>query len=159
MKDKVLIVAADLAYGQFKEWQTYICQENRSFQLTEHMAFYDDREIKKEIPKILGIIESFQMSKDDANKARIKVIGNTSRKALINRLKSIQNVAVKQTWYKGYKNKFIFLSRNQNEGTVLLENTITNDKIDKNGNYTAFTMKHTYRNLNQMKKSKFTSQL
>ena len=134
MKNKVLIVPAKLAYKQFKEWKTYICHPNRYFQISEYIAFYDEREIKQDVAKILGIIESFDMLTDKAEEAEIKLIGNTNRKTLIKRLKNIQSEAIKQTWwYNGGKNKFIFLSRNEAEGTVLLKHSIKNVKQIKMG--------------------------
>lgn len=164
MKDNVLIVPAGrLAYDQYKKWETYICQENRSFQDAEYMAFYYESVIQKDIPKIVGIIKSFNMERDNAENAHIKVIGNTDKNVLIERLKSIQK-SVKESvesksWYNGWNNEFIFLSRGKQEGTIVLENKIPNDKTDKNGKNTAFTMKHTYRDLNSFKTAKFTSDL
>ncbi|WP_257161624.1 hypothetical protein [Corynebacterium cystitidis] len=49
--DTVIVPASD-AWGFYQQSHAYICQAGRFFQNATHMAFYADREVKREIPRI-----------------------------------------------------------------------------------------------------------
>lgn len=46
--------AAALAWGLYQTTHVYVCQAGRAVRVCDYLAFYADREIKPEVPKVLG---------------------------------------------------------------------------------------------------------
>lgn len=57
-----VVVAARKAYDLYLRYHAYICQPNRAIRPVPRMAFYTAREIKPEIPEILGVHQEVALS-------------------------------------------------------------------------------------------------
>lgn len=57
-----VVVAARKAYDLYLKYHAYICQPNRAIRPVQRMAFYTAREIKPEIPEILGVHQGTTLS-------------------------------------------------------------------------------------------------
>ena len=66
-----VIVAGRLAYPDYLLSGAYICQAGRSFQpAIEHLGFYAEREIKREIPRILHRRDNVVVTAEHASELR-----------------------------------------------------------------------------------------
>src|SRR5215471_14422234 len=55
--DRVVVVAARYALGDYLKYSAYVCQPHRSFQPCVCMAFYTKNKIDRHIPKIVRQIK------------------------------------------------------------------------------------------------------
>lgn len=53
-----VIVAARNAWYLYQQISAYVCQAGRTFQPVDHMAFYADHEIKREVPRIIRRVDN-----------------------------------------------------------------------------------------------------
>ena len=56
-----LVIPARHAWPEYKEFNAYVCQANRSFKNVTHLAFYHGNKIHELVPKILDSEESVEM--------------------------------------------------------------------------------------------------
>lgn len=161
ISEKVLIVPASIhARNHYELFKVYICQPNRTFQRSSYMAFYGNNIISKEVPKILAIIENFDLANQDINSVNIDLVEGEKKEEIILRLIELREIVIKEDWKLDGSNKLIFLSRNSSEGTKYLENEIINDKRSKDDKRrTAYTQKQTYENLSNLYEARTTSDL
>ena len=152
-KDKVVVVAARIAWPAYEKHGLYICQPNRSFRPVTHMAFYADGEVKPYIAKITNRHES------------VRIFQLAENSELRN---SVEKLAQEQlAEYDGdssfLEDEFqVFeLSSKDNPETVALEVAIPNDCISAaTGKRVAFTQGQTYTSLDKlMVKNTSTSRL
>jgi hypothetical protein len=61
-----VVLAARRAYQLYLTYGAYICQPNRAIRAVDRMAFYTGREIKCEIPQILGVRHDVPLSAEEA---------------------------------------------------------------------------------------------
>ena len=71
--EKVLIVPAGSAWGDYEKYSLYKCQPNRSFQKASYMGFYANGEIKTHFPKILGYVDSLNIQTDNLDEATVVI--------------------------------------------------------------------------------------
>jgi len=53
-ENRVLVVPARVALGEYHQYSAYICQPNRSFRPSARMAFYVDKRVNRCIPRVVG---------------------------------------------------------------------------------------------------------
>jgi hypothetical protein len=152
--DRVVVVAAQFALGEYLKYSAYICQPYRTFQPCEHMAFYTQNKIDRHIPIILGQIEA--ISRDDIEtRSDLSEINRTRLRTLLQKLE----YARIEEWSKG-KFKIIFLSSADSQETLVLSHDIANDQTSRSERGTAFTQGQRYVSLSRLQKGpKFTSEL
>lgn len=138
----VVVVAARNAWPEYNQFHAYVCQPNRSFQQVIRMGFYSKGVIYPLVPQILESIDEVQMT-TGLHKG---VLG-----ALVDRL-----VADKLR-IEGESYKVMFLSAPDSPDTLKLANPIPNDKKDKAGKPTAFTMGQRYVGCKTLLQAKTTS--
>ena len=132
ISEKVLIVPASIhARQHYERLKVYICQPNRTFQKSSFMGFYGNNVISKEIPKIIATIESFDLMNESCETAKIEYADSSFEKEINRRLKELQVTVKEEQWNLDGSNKIIFLSRNEREGTVVLDREILNNKRSK----------------------------
>lgn len=67
--DTVVIPARD-AWGLYQAVRAYVCQAGRSFQPVEYMAFYSQRQIHPEVPRILFRLDNVDWTLGEVNRLR-----------------------------------------------------------------------------------------
>lgn len=154
---KALIIPAGNAWDFYKKYSIYKCQANRTFQPSNYMGFYADKQIKMYFPLILGYIDNLNIQVNDLNKIKINTINGASEESIKNRLIDIKKKLQPNEWNKN--NKFIILTDITDSKTLKIDNPINNDKTSYSAKGTAFVQKQTYLNIDDLKGKTLTSQL
>ena len=154
LMDKVLVVPAKDALGEYLNYSAYICQPYRHFQDSFRLAFYTHNKIYHRVPKILGSIEA--ISKDEIE---IRTDVSEENRARLRQLLTSLEKKPKADWTQQLK--IIFLSPPGSPDTLILPNDIINDQISSTGTgrIVAFTQNQRYVSLARLEKAKFTSEL
>ena len=153
-ESRVLVVAARWAWPMYELLGVYRCQAMRSFQASRHIAFYADGEIKGLAPRIKSVIESIDLTHQEA----IASLDGDQKEFAGELLKRIDHYSQHHEFGKAFK--VMFLSQPDNAETMKLPRPIINDKEDKNGQPTPFTYgAPRYVTLESMRKARKTSQL
>lgn len=152
-----LVIPAKIALGFYKSHHAYVCQPNRSFQKTHYMAFYKHNKIYREVPKVLGYAEEINFATTDYDDLEvIEVTG--SRDEIVRRLKELEK-HISQNRHDGF-NKIFILSKAVDQGTIILEHDIINDKQSYSGERrTAFVQGQRYVKIDKLKQAKTTTDL
>lgn len=172
--DNVLVIAAKLAaWDDYNKYGFYICQENRTFRPANYLAFYHNGSIKKEVPKIIGWIDSISTASDSLDETNFRQIldeqfqvNKNYEEKDVRKIKgqiidcNLLNI---NKWLgdhksdKGGIHKIIFLDQNNNKIRQEVENDSTS-KTDTNKKV-AFTQGHRYVSFEKLKTAKKTSEL
>ncbi len=67
-KEQVVVVAARLAYDEYRRLGVYFCRPHRPFQPSSHLGFYSQGAIQRHVPRILGQIESITLNEASVRK-------------------------------------------------------------------------------------------
>ncbi|MEV1059205.1 hypothetical protein AB0I92_18270 [Micromonospora chalcea] len=94
-RNDTVVVPARNAWGLYQSTRAYVCQAGRSFQPVDHLAFYSQRQILPEVPKILFRLDNVDWTVGEVN--RLRATGER-RDAL---LADIIEVSRKQGWTEG----------------------------------------------------------
>ena len=60
--DRVLVVPARRAWKEYRNYELYFCQAERSFRPSAYLAFYRDNRIDPEVPRITGRVERIELT-------------------------------------------------------------------------------------------------
>lgn len=128
----VLIVAAGSAWREYLATSGYFCQPNRSFRPSSRLAFYTGNAVRERVPAIIEWHDDvvFEPGLHSGE------LGKLVDRALASGIR-----------HPGDRNKVLVLSSPDDSRTLQLKAPITNDKVDRHGRRTAFTMgaaKYTY---------------
>jgi hypothetical protein len=149
----VVVVAARFAWPEYNEHGVYICQPDRSFRpgLT-HMGFYAQGAIQPKIAKILDQRpESVTFDSDTVKKCRVG-------SAIDNRIADAIEASLDGgTRSAGQPYRVFVLSRVDDDGTVPLDNPITNTTRAASGRTFAWTMGQRYTRLSALTKPGITT--
>lgn len=156
---EVLIIPASFAWSHYLNTSSYVCQPNRTFQKTTHIAFYNRGKIMRKVPKILKTVNEvvfgeegyFEVLSDDWDQSDEKKFGKTMKEVVE---KSIGSSLRKV----GESHKVLLLTGPEEEATISIDE-ILNDSVDKNGAPTAFVQRQRYTSLEKLKKAAKTSDL
>jgi hypothetical protein len=156
---EVLIIPASFAWSHYLNTSSYVCQPNRTFQKTTHIAFYNRGKIMRKVPKILKTVNEvvfgeegyFEVLSDDWDQSDEKKFGKTMKEVVE---KSIGSSLRKV----GESYKVLLLTGPEEEATISIDE-ILNDSVDKNGAPTAFVQRQRYTSLEKLKKAAKTSDL
>ncbi|MFI7217745.1 hypothetical protein [Micromonospora maritima] len=94
-RNDTVVVPARNAWGLYRSVRAYVCQAGRSFQPVEHLAFYSQRQIHPEIPKILFRLDNVDWTIGEIN--RLRATGNNRDADLAD----IIEVSRKHGWTEG----------------------------------------------------------
>ncbi len=150
-ESRVLVVAAREAWPIYKNLNAYLCQSNRSFQPSTHLAFYAEGAVQPLVPKIKEIVESVNLTREG-----IEYLEGDQKNLAEELLTQIEKLYPNNKWTQG---KVMFLSEPDDDETVKLKQKIINDKKDKNEKNVAFVMGHGYVTLESLKTASKTSEL
>ena len=142
--DEVLVVAALLALGEYRDTSAYVCQPNRAFRDVERIAFYTLGEIAPFIPKIIETFDAVEFRRGMHDGRLGSVVD-----ALVNRAlrPEVQHY------------KVMLLTSPDDSETIRLNAPIVNDLTSEAGRNIAFTQGQHYVSLSRLKAAKTTSEL
>ena len=150
-ESRVLVVAAREAWPTYKNLNAYICQSNRRFQRSTHLAFYAEGAVQPLVPKIKAVVESVNLTREG-----IKSLKGEEKDRAEELLTQIEKFYPDNKWTQG---KVMFLSEPDDDETVKLKQKIINDQKDKSGKNVAFVMGQRYVTLESLKTASKTSEL
>lgn len=123
VEDRVLVIPARRAWGEFDEYGLYFCQPNRSFRPSSFLAFYRDNQIERKVPRITGSIERVELTADGVEDAYER--GELSEAERDELLETVERLAANDSERHESEQKVLFLD--QTSGFTL-EEPIRNDK-------------------------------
>jgi hypothetical protein len=140
-----VVVAARFAWGEYNNLGVYICQPNRTFRrgLT-HMAFYALGAIQPTVARILNIPKPITFDTDTI--AALREGGNSDQRIAAAIVASLEQG--KRT--EGQQYKVFVLSRDADEGSVMLDRPITNTTKAASGKTWAWTLSQRYTKLDAL---------
>ena len=138
--DEVLVIPARFAWDEYKRFSAYVCQANRSFRPTTHLAFYVCGIIETAVPQILDVVESVELS--DKGIAACRGISETATERLRDLLRTMQRIGC--PGQLGQTRKVLFLTAADSPKTIRLAHPIKNDKVTKTGRPYAFVVGQGY---------------
>ena len=141
-EDRVLVVGARRAWDEYHTYDHYFCQPNRSFKPVSHLAFYKDGEIKAEVPRVTGSIESITL--DEETVEDHPELSDHQEQSL---LESVGKMRENESERYGETQKVLFL-----EPDLELDRAVQNDKTASDSNRTvAFVQGHRYVSLSTLR--------
>jgi hypothetical protein len=145
--DEVLIVAAKRAWHEYLACSAYICQAQRGFRFTSHMAFYCDGFIEALVPRILDVVENVHLSAEGIHADAS--LSDELKAQLQGVVRALSSMPGQQ--HLGKRQKVVFLSGKNSPDTIQLAQRIPNDKRDKNGSISAFVYGQRYAPLEKLR--------
>jgi hypothetical protein len=143
-EDRVLVVAARRAWDEYRTYGHYFCQPNRSFKPVSHLAFYKDGEIKAEVPRVTGRVESITL--DEETVEDHPELSDQQEQSL---LAAVGKMRENESARYGDTQKVLFL-----EPDLELDRAVQNDKTASDSNRTvAFVQGHRYVSLSTLRES------
>jgi hypothetical protein len=84
IEEQVLVIPARFAYPDYEKYGAYLCQENRSFRPASHLAFYRQKKIENQIPKIVKRYPSICLKEKktyehDGNREKLLLLADNLR--------------------------------------------------------------------------------
>lgn len=116
---RVLVVAAREAWPTYNNLNAYICQSNRSFQRSTHLAFYAEGAVQPLVPEIKDVVESVNLTREG-----IESLEGDQKNLAEKLLTQIEKRYPNNKWTQG---KVMFLSEPDDDETVKLKQKIIND--------------------------------
>ena len=138
-RSQVLLVSARLGFPEYQRYKVYMCQPNRTFQRTTHLAFYHDGAVERPVPAILDKVESIVLTAEgvQANDDLSKELQSTLLN-LVSKLKSDDSPRY------GREQKVLILSEPGDDDTITLPHRIVNDATSASGRNIGFVQGHRY---------------
>lgn len=150
-----VVVAARVAYPDYLETHSYVCQPGRPFrQGLMRMGFYAHGAIQRELPAILYREDHVLFSGEDAIERQSS--SEPSRVAVGSVIAALLAMGRRMS---GEAYQVFVLSAPDASDTLLLDTPIVNTKVDKNGKPWAWTMSQSYVDSNSLRQVSTTSEL
>jgi hypothetical protein len=152
-QDDTVIVAANVAWDEFRRFGAYVCQPNRSFRAgLSHLGFYHAGQIEPLIPRIMDQRESVMLTHDEAE--RLRSAGDAALGDLVDRLLR------ERARPEGVPHGIFLLTPHDHPDTVRLPHAIRNDTVASSGRSWAWTLGQRYTSLDRLRQGfERTSQL
>jgi hypothetical protein len=138
--DDVVVVAARVAYGEYLDHATYVCQPGRSFRdgLTR-LGFYAKGAIQPEVPRIIHREEQVPFSDAEVERRRASTDPNDQRIAEV-----IETSVANGTRQPAESYQVFLLSLPDARDTMVLSRPILNTKRAASGRPWAWTLQQRY---------------
>lgn len=152
-RDRVVVVAANLAYGRYKNQKgqnirAYLCQPNRKLR-ADYLAFYADGEIKPEVTEIRRELEEFDLNAFLEGRLQMKL--TEEQEAAIRNCYDLSEDLKKREAGAKLLLKAVFLSAPGAAGPEPLNRSITNDlRNPETQRRYAYTQGQRYTSLNRL---------
>lgn len=148
-ENRVLVVPARRAWGEYQEYGLYFCQPGRSFRPSSYLAFYRKNEIKEEVPSITGSVESVELTPDGVERAHEEDELTDSQRVVL--AETVQRLDENDSERYGQRQKVLFLD---GERGFTLEHPVDNDKTAKESDTrVAFVYDRRYVSAEKLKQS------
>jgi hypothetical protein len=139
-QEDVVIVAARIAYDEYRRHHAYFCQPRRSFRSgLSRIAFYTDGAVQPEVPRILARRDNIGLTAETASALRSSPDMQDRKFGAL-----IEQVLKAESHRKGNIEQIFLLSSPEDPDTLMLANPISNTKTSANGRKTAFTQGQRY---------------
>jgi hypothetical protein len=174
-KDRVIVIPAKTAIPLYQKICIYACQPNRTFKLSQYIAFYSENRIYEFVPKILAYCENIDLrsfeidnilynkiedNKDSDDSKGIVFKSFVSEDFLIKRLTSLKaQISERSDLDLTSSNKVFILTGKTEGGTISLGNPIINNIKSESGRIAAFVQNQRYVLIDKIKRAKTTSEL
>jgi hypothetical protein len=136
-----VIVAARVAYPEYRRWAAYGCQSGRAFhKRIVRMGFYYDRAIQPEIALILDRRDQVVFSADTVR--RLRATAGPFDVELAAAIESLLHSTPPRK--EGFPYQVFLLSPPDGQDTIRLDRPVENTAKDHNGRYTAWTRGQRY---------------
>lgn len=141
-----VIVAANVAWGEYEKYSAYVCQPDRAFrQDARWMGFYAEEHIQRSVPEIEYVRDRVPFTKEEIDRLRAKGDPISLRTA------DLIDVLVKKSSRKlGQDFKVFLLSSPDDSRTVQLPSRIKNSSLNSSGSGTAYTQHQRYTRLDAL---------
>ena len=154
----VAIVAASSGWPMYQAVPAYRCALTlplRSADQIDYMGFYAQGEIKRIVPKVLGMIDQINLT----DEAQVSSLEGHEKDLARDLLQRIDGKPETMALFEG-DFKVVFLSESEDSETVKLKEPIPNDKRSGNGKTVAFTFgKPRYVSLDALVRARSTTDL
>jgi hypothetical protein len=120
--EQVIVVAARIALQEYLQYGCYFCQPNRTFQPSTHLAFYVNGCIHRQIPAILGSVESVTLTEQGVEQC--DALDEDQKRELLDIVRRLTEVGNSRV---GQQEKVIFLTDADSDDTIQLSQHIEND--------------------------------
>lgn len=141
---EVVVVAARHAWPEYKKYSAYVCQQGRTFQQIQRIAFYSHGVIHELVPQVLS-------RKDDV------VFSKRVNRGQLDNL--VCRMLADSTRDEGKLYQVFLLSSPEDNRTEQLEKQIVNNLESKSGRPQAFTQGQRYASLESLRNARRTSEL
>jgi hypothetical protein len=68
--EDTVVVAARNAWSLYEKCYAYVCQPGRAFRTVDRIAFYAEREIKRDVPKVMHRRDNVEWTTEEADRLR-----------------------------------------------------------------------------------------
>ena len=133
----VVVVAASSAWPMYQKVPVYCCLVSLPFRNTgqfDRMAFYANGEIKPKVPKVIEVVESINLTREE----EIAALGSPAKERAEELFRRMGDTPEWNHWFDGNR-KVMFLSELDDTGTINLGKSIRNDKQSSSGRTVPFT--------------------
>lgn len=154
-EDRVLVIPARRAWGEYQKYGLYFCQPGRSFRPVSYLAFYRKNEIKKEVPKFTGSIDRVELTAEGIERAHDE--GELSEAQYSELLETVEQLARDNSERYGQQQKVVFLD---GEHGFTLDQAVENNKTAKESDTrVAFVYNQRYVSAEKLKDVRKTTEL
>lgn len=138
--DRVLVIPARRAWGEYKEYGLYFCQPGRSFRPSAYLAFYRKNEIKEEVPYITESVDRVELTPEGTERAYEKGKLTDSQRDVLSG--TVQQLYEDDSERYGHQQKVLFLDGEH--GFTLDQPVINNKTADDSDTRVAFVYNQRY---------------
>lgn len=136
-----VVVPTSEAWSLYKDQAAHICQAGRFFRPVDHIAFYSDRQIHADVPRIKSRQDNVVWSNSEAS----RLMASDSRDD--RRLGKIMSESIKRGWTHGIYQVFL-LTRPADPAHVTLHAPLLNERSGKGS---AFVRKQRYTSIHELR--------
>lgn len=148
-EDRVLVIPARRAWGEYEEYGMYFCQPGRSFRPSAYLAFYRKNEIKVEVPSITGSVDRVELTLDGIEHAYENGELTVSQRNELQ--ETVEHLRKDNSERYGQQQKVVFL--NGDDG-FSLNQPVSNDKTaNDSDSRVAFVYNQRYVSAEKLKQS------
>lgn len=150
--DRVVVVAARGALGEYLRHSVYICQPRHSFRPSERWAFYTNGAIDVHVPKVLGTVEAVELSHQGVDDP------DGIEEETCQRLRGLVDAREGEGSERlGQEQKVVFLSDPESEANIRLDAPVRNDLEAESGQTVPFTYCQRYASLQALREGPRTT--
>lgn len=123
VEDRVLVIPARRAWGEYQDYGLYFCQPGRSFRPSRYLAFYRDNRIEPEVPRITGSVDQVELTEAGVEEAYER--GDLTAQQRDELSETVEQLAADESERYGQREKVVFLD---SEDGFTLDAPVENDK-------------------------------